>query len=356
MGSLVLADPMFRRLKQRYPDCALYGLVFEKNREVLDLLAVMPPENVITIRDKALFSFLMDSLRALVRMRRIRPAVVVDCELFSRISSIFSFLSGAAIRVGFHPHTQEGLYRGDFINRPVPYNPYNHMSKQFLTLTAAIESNRVPVTKQPVDFSDLRPPMIDPGRGAVDGMRKRLKADFPQIGDRSLVLIYPGGGMLSIRAWPIEHFCAVSKRLTDAGYAVAVVGLAEDRSLAEKIQAASASPLCVDLTGYTRTVGDLMRLFHLASLLITNDGGPGQFAAMTPLPTIIFYGPETPLLYGPNDPKATIFFDPLPCTPCLTAYNHRNSPCDGDNQCLKRIAPETVWAKAQEILVNRDTE
>lgn len=39
-----------------------------------------------------------------------------------------------------------------------------------------------------------------------------------------------------------------------------------------------------------------MVLFHLAALLITNDGGPGQFAALTPVPVIIFFGPETPAL------------------------------------------------------------
>jgi ADP-heptose:LPS heptosyltransferase len=93
-----------------------------------------------------------------------------------------------------------------------------------------------------------------------------------------------------------------------------------------------------------------MLIFQFAALLITNDGGPGQFAAMTPIATIIFYGPETPDLYSPADEKATIFYNPLPCSPCLTAYNHRNSPCDGDNQCLKQIPSEQVLKKALEIL------
>jgi ADP-heptose:LPS heptosyltransferase len=93
-----------------------------------------------------------------------------------------------------------------------------------------------------------------------------------------------------------------------------------------------------------------MTLFHLGSLLITNDGGPGQFAAMTPIPTIIFFGPETPVLYRPMDEKAVIFHASLSCSPCVTAYNHRNSPCDGDNVCLKSIQPERVLTTALEIL------
>ena len=51
---------------------------------------------------------------------------------------MLSFLSGAPVRVGFHRHTQEGLYRGDFINCPVLYNPYQHISQQFINLAEAI--------------------------------------------------------------------------------------------------------------------------------------------------------------------------------------------------------------------------
>ena len=93
-----------------------------------------------------------------------------------------------------------------------------------------------------------------------------------------------------------------------------------------------------------------MLLFHLAELLVTNDGGPGHFASMTPMPSIILFGPETPSLYGSLDPRAVHFFQGLSCSPCLTAYNHRASPCDGDNQCLKTIEPDQVWAAARRIL------
>jgi len=41
MGSLVLAHPMFARLKQQYPDASLHIMMFRKNREVLDLLGVI---------------------------------------------------------------------------------------------------------------------------------------------------------------------------------------------------------------------------------------------------------------------------------------------------------------------------
>ncbi len=50
MGSLILAYPMFQQLKKRYPGANLYGLLLERNKEVLTLLGVTPPENILTIR------------------------------------------------------------------------------------------------------------------------------------------------------------------------------------------------------------------------------------------------------------------------------------------------------------------
>jgi hypothetical protein len=56
------------------------------------------------------------------------------------------------------------------------------------------------------------------------------------------------------------------------------------------------------------------------------------------------------MLYGPISDKALNLFLGLSCSPCVTAYNHRNSPCDGDNLCLKMIEPQQVLASALEIL------
>jgi ADP-heptose:LPS heptosyltransferase len=350
MGSLVLAHPMFMRLKSLYPDASIYALLFARNREVLDLMGVIPKDNVLTLDDRTLDRFASDSIKVLRKLRSLKLDVVIDCELFARVSSIFSGLSGAAVRVGFHRHTQEGLYRGSFINRPVLYNPYRHLSLQFLTLVGAIGSKTAPVGKEAVNGSCEPPPMLSFPKQELEGAAAQLDADFPSTKEKDLVLVYPSGGLLPIRAWPLEHYLQVCRALLQEGYAVGVIGLPADKAVGQEVVARCGHPNCVDLTGYTRSIRHLLALFHRASLLITNDGGPGQFAALTPVPTIIFFGPETPLLYRSLARNCFCFYQQIPCSPCLTAYNHRSSPCDGDNQCLKRISPEQVLAKAREML------
>ncbi len=350
MGALVLAHPMFQQLRKIYPAAELYVMLFEKNREVVELLEIVPPANIITIQDTSLFRLIQDTFTGLIRLRQIKIDVAIDCELFSRISSILSFLSGAVIRVGFHPHTQEGLYRGNFMNRPVVYNPYHHISRQFLTLVEAIDSKTDPKAKRRVPHDALEVPAIEVDPQEIEDSRQKLFAKAPAIEGKKIVLIYPGGGLLPIRAWPLQNYCTVAKDLLQRGYAVCVIGLAQDKAVAQQILSQTRSRTCVDLTGYTRTIRELMLIFHFVALLITNDGGPGHFAAMTPVPSIIFYGPETPHLYSPLGENAQNLFLGLSCAPCVTAYNHRNSPCDGDNICLKKIGPDQVLSLALDIL------
>ena len=352
MGSWVLAYSMFQRLALKYPQASVSVLLFKKNKEIVDILDYVPDANILTIDPSSIRTLTADIIRVWIDMRRIRFDTVIDCELFHRISSILSFLSGAATRVGFHPHTQEGLYRGNFFNRPVLYNPDQHISQQFVTLVAAIESETVPKAKRIVAADTVPPPPVDVSPAEIETIRNRLHASTPAGVDlnRKLVLIYPGGGILPIRAWPLESFCRLSASLVQSGCRVGVIGLEEDKPLAEKIVSHCNNPLCADLTGFTKSVRELMVLFHLSALLITNDGGPGQFAALTPVPVIVFFGPETPVLYGPLNDRTFVMHTQLSCAPCLTAYNHRNSPCDGDNVCLKSIRVEEVLEKARTVL------
>jgi lipopolysaccharide heptosyltransferase II len=353
MGSLVLAQPMFRNLRSRYPQASLYALVFQQNKEVLELLDVVPEGNIIAIRNASLTTFVKDALAALRTLRFIHLDVVIDCELFARVGAILSLLSKAPVRVGFERHTQEGLYRGSFINRRVLYNPYQHIAQQFLTLSYAIEGHGAPTVKRRSIESELVLSPMALRDGEIDATRAHFEGSYPSAKQRRLVLLYPGGGALPVRAWPKESFQSLAAKLIADDYVVGIVGLAPDKPLARAIRDGLATherDHCIDVTGYTKTVRELMLLFHLAELLVTNDGGPGHFASMTPMPSIILFGPETPSLYGSLDRRTVHFFRGLSCSPCLTAYNHRASPCDGDNQCLKTIEPDEVWAAARKIL------
>ncbi|WP_114968930.1 glycosyltransferase family 9 protein [Rhodoferax ferrireducens] len=348
MGSVVLAGPMFAALRQRYPSATLHVLQLKKNQEVAALLGLAQPEHLHALDDSAGLGLLGDIWRVCMTLRRLPLDSVIDCELFSRISSLMSYLSGAPLRVGFTPHTQEGLYRGSYINKAVPYNPYQHISKQFLSLVDALDADAMPRNKA----APIRELPSDTGLSVpfdaleLQTYRNKMLADHPALQGRQIVLIYAGGGLLPERAWPAAHYAQVARGLCQTGHAVGLIGLRDDAPLARELLTQIGSEFCVDLTGYTRSIRELLMLFHGADLLITNDGGPGHFASLTPIRTLVFFGPETGRLYGPLGPRAQVLESGIACSPCLSAYNHRETFCDGDNQCLKRIAPDPVLADA----------
>ena len=353
MGSIVLAGPMFAQLRRQYPQAKIHILQLKKNQEVSKLLQLTEPENMHSLDDSSGGALIGDIVKVSLAMRNLRLDAVIDCELFSRVSALLSFTTGAPVRVGYTPHTQEGLYRGSFINHAIPYNPYQHISKQFLSLVDALGSagstprnkaaaiRDLPVdTELSVRFSDVE----------LANYKTKVNTDHPVTAGRKLVLLYAGGGILPERAWPAAHYARVAQGLCAAGFAVGLIGLKDDAQLAKDLMAQIKSDACIDLTGYTRSIRELLMLFHASALLITNDGGPGHFATLTPIQTMVFFGPETGKLYGPLGTRNTILESGIACSPCLSAYNHRLTFCDGDNQCLKRIAPDPVLADALHYL------
>ena len=353
MGSIVLAGPMFAQLRRQYPGAAIHILQLKKNQEVSKLLQLTDGACMHSLDDSSAGSLVGDILSISLKMRRLGLDAVIDCELFSRVSALLSFSTGAPVRVGFTPHTQEGLYRGSFINHAIPYNPYQHISKQFLSLVDALGSagsaprNKAAPIRELPEKTELSVAFAE---GELPAYRNKLLADHPVTATRKLVLMYAGGGILPERAWPANHYARVAQGLCAAGFAVGLIGLKDDAQLAKDLIAKIHDSACIDLTGYTRSIRELLMLFHAAELLITNDGGPGHFATLTPIQTMVFFGPETGKLYGPLGKRNAILESGIACSPCLSAYNHRLTFCDGDNQCLKRIAPDPVLDQALAFL------
>jgi len=61
MGTTVLAAPAMNRAKEKL-GADLFFVIFARNVESLELLGLVPPENVFTIRDTSLFYLAWDTL------------------------------------------------------------------------------------------------------------------------------------------------------------------------------------------------------------------------------------------------------------------------------------------------------
>ena len=162
-------------------------MIFEKNRASVDILNLVPRENVLTIREKSLGSFLADVIKTVVRMHRERIDVVFDLELFTRVTAILTYLSGAPVRVGFHKFRMEGLYRGNLHTHKIQYNFQQHISKSFLSFLDVL---RYPAKDWPsldaaIPDSRLLETAVVSGLGNREkpGSGKKSEIRFPEFGE-----------------------------------------------------------------------------------------------------------------------------------------------------------------------------
>ena len=345
MGSAILAYPTLKAIQKDYPGAELFFLIFAKNRASVDILNRVPPENVLTIREKSLGSFLGDVIKTVVRIRRERIEVVFDLELFTRVTAILTYLSGAPVRVGFHKYHMEGLYRGNLHTHKIQYNFQQHISKSFLSFLDVLRypAKDWPAMDAAIPDSRLETASYPASESGKNRIREKIRSRFPGFGESSqIILLNPSAGEIPIRAWSLENYVELARKLLeDPNRIVVLMGAGADRETTGRLAKKLSDKRCVDLTGET-TFEELMDLFSVSQALITNDSGPAHFASLTEIRNFVFLGPESPYLYGPLGENTHVFYSNLPCSPCLTAFNHRNTSCT-DNKCLQVISVGEVW-------------
>jgi len=99
-GSTVLAAGAIRRAIDRVGRDNVYFLVFEENRFILDVMGLVPEENVLTVPTRSTLGMARGALAALRRLRARGIDAAVDLEFFARFSAVLTYLSGARYRVG----------------------------------------------------------------------------------------------------------------------------------------------------------------------------------------------------------------------------------------------------------------
>jgi ADP-heptose:LPS heptosyltransferase len=353
MGSTILASAAIRRLQERYHEAEHCFVIFERNAPSLRLLGLFEERNIFTMRDDSVATVGADLLRFVRFCREQQIDTVIDLELYSRVSSLLSLLSGATDRVGFHNYRGEGLYRGEHLTHRVNYNAYLHMSQNFMALVEALEFDPAEVP-QPKRLIPLQSPPVRIGIDAEPYayVQRELRAAYPVTPEHRVVVVnHDAGNLLPLRAWPMDRFAGLVERLlaSDPKIVVVLMGIGEAEASARAILQRAGSARCVNFVGKTRTLTDVIQLFHQSELLITNDSGPAHFATLTPIKSITLFGPETPVLYGTLGDHAVHLYAHLACSPCLSALNHRNSPCT-NNVCLQAITVDEVLAHAQRLL------
>lgn len=350
MGAAVMAYSSLRYIKEKIPNAEIHALCLASKKDSWQMLDLLPQSNVHVIDDsnlRALFFSIVAQTRELSRQNF---DLIIDYELFLRISSIISFLIRAKFRAGYYRYTMEGMYRGDFYDIRCNFNQNMHITKNHLALTkSAIQlSGSYYNYAGKIENSEIVVPAYRSDARLKENVNVRLQA-LGHKGEPLIIIAPTVGRALSVRDYPKDSYVEVILKLLAAypKYRIVLVGTAEHRTVSGYINE-NVGSRCINMAGETRTLSELAELFSMSALLISNDSGNPHFAAMVGLPTLAIFGPETPFLYGPLG-KAVCLFEFFHTSPSITAYNHKNPPVSVDPS-LRAISPVRVVTMAKTIL------
>src|SRR5216110_57829 len=350
-GSTVLAYPAIRRATGMVGRENVYFIVFEDNRFILDVMEIIPEQNVITISIRNPYTLAIGAFRAVLRARKIDIDAVIDMEFLTRFSAMLTFLTGAKSRVGFHTFFGDGPYRGDLMTHRLLYNPHLHTSQMFEAMVEAL--TRDPAMLPTFDFTpSANQPLarFRPSLSEVAEINALLQRENPRIGSAPLILLNPNASdLLPLRRWPSLRYVELAQRLLERypdlfiGFTGAPAEAGPNNQLADEV----GSGRVIRLAGKT-TLRQVLVLYTRSEILVTNDSGPAHFASMTPIHVVTLFGPETPELFGARSPNTEFLYLGIACSPCVNAYNNRQSVCC-NNLCMQAITVDDVFKEVTRI-------
>ena len=264
VGDTIMATPVLRAARARWPDAHITGVV----PPGLDTLLHGNPwlDELIAMSIKGP----LGPWRGARRLRPARPDAVLLLPNSLR-AALTARLTGARFRIGYDRDR-----RGPLLTH---------------RLAPKAHDQPVPTT---VDYAALGSFAtgleVDPTPQLFVTDEERRLADEQLDGIPTPFAIINPGASKAMKRWPADRFGAVARGLADDGAGVVITGAPSERDLVTDVCEA-ARGAAVNLIDRGVTLGSLKGIIKQAALLITNDTGPRHIALALNTPAVVLFGP-----------------------------------------------------------------
>ncbi len=319
VGDMVMAQCLFKFLKQRDPDAIIDVLAPAWS---LPLLARMPEVTTslkMTIGHGQLALSERYHIGKGLRNKGYTQAIILPNSFKS---ALIPFFARIPLRTGWR-----GEMRYLVLNdvRYLDKRQYPLMIERFMAL--GIDANKILDIKK----NDFLPEFeISPA-----SVIKTLKNHSLSHPDQPILALCPGAEFGAAKRWPVEHYAAVANTKLQEGWVVWLLGSAKDKLVTDQIMELTQQR-CVNLAGKTQ-LEEAIDLLSLATTVISNDSGLMHIAAALQKRLVVIYGPTSAGFTPPLNSEAKIVSLNLSCQPCF----QRECPLE-HNLCMRDLTPGMV--------------
>jgi heptosyltransferase-2 len=315
LGDLLLATPVFRAVRENFPEAHISALVRSYTSQILY-------NNIYLNEVISFYERFTDwsPKKAVQFFKRLRSnfdlAIVLNTVSHSVTSDLLAWLSGAKYRLGSEHLIFEGCQSNFLYNLRASYHDSNkHQTEKNLDIVRFIQID----TKNKSEEINLNQGELDRAKAMLG--RHKIK------GKDLIVAMHPGAGKVRNR-WEVNRFKQVAKYFNFKYNAKIVVswGPQEQELGNEFLNGLPFTPVeAVDLN-----LRELSAVFAWCHLLICNDTGVMHLAASVGTPLVAIFGPTDPEQWKPLGQK-------------FVALKGE------DNSCAS-VAVEEVIAEAEKLL------
>jgi heptosyltransferase-3 len=351
IGDVLLSVPVFRALRENFPEAHIAALVNSGTEEVLE---ASPFIDEILVFDRSIkkMNFSKKYTKEISFLRTIRRKgfdMTVDLTGGDR-AAIISFVSGAAHRLG-HDIREGFLGKRYLYTCLAKKNNNHHIVLQNLEI---VKQSGIKTDNFSVDIS-----IPEDARMFADRILEKNRTDK----NTPVVHVHPTSRWL-FKCWRDEYMAEVINWLADRGITVIVTSAPDKREMekAKKILSfvnsrftAHGSRL-LDMCGKT-TIKQIAAISEVSDLFFGVDSAPMHIAAAVGTPVIALFGPSGAFHWGPWDNNISNSGNPYPekngiqtfgihtviqqnreCVPC------GKDGCDGSkiSRCLTEMKTEEV--------------
>lgn len=318
-GDMVMAQALFKLLKQKDPQCILTVLAPSWSRA---LLTRMPEVNQVLdmpwgpgqlqLRERWQFG-------RQLRSQHYNRAIILPV---SWKSALVPWAAGIPHRIGWLGECRYGLL-----------NDWRHNPKQWPLMVQRFLALGLATSCEMPAWALFRPQL----QVFPEILTKTLAKHQLQPEAAPILALCPGAVFGGAKRWPIAHFAHIARQKLKSGWQVWLLGSHKEKILGEALQA-QTNQACINLIGKT-CLDEVVDLLSLAQIVVSNDSGLMHVAAALSRPLVAIYGSTTPQFAPPLSDSAytQILRLDLPCSPCC----QRECPL-GHLNCLQQLSPERV--------------
>lgn len=336
VGDMVMAQALFKVLRQTRPGCQIDVLAPVWSRPLLDRMPEVANAIDMPVGHGEVGLGKRWRLGRELKAGRYDQVIVLPNSFKSALVPLFA---GIPHRTGWR-----GEKRGWILNdcRDLDKSALPLMVQRFTALGVAAQD---PVP-EPTPVPELK---TDPE--TVEQVAHKFS--MPSRGAPILALC-PGAEFGDAKQWPEHYYASVAAAFLQQheGAIVVLFGSAKDRSVcqriiadvrAEKSQDDTLINRCMNLAGET-SLAEAVDLLSLSSVVVSNDSGLMHIAAALHRPLVAVYGSTSPDFTPPLSDDVVMLTTEIECRPCFK----RTCPLQ-HKKCLTEITPERVLAAIERL-------